>query len=365
MSRINKLFLMSFVCLAGLVSCKQSSNTFTIKGSTSYEGCDSSIVILGYEGHKDTVMIINGTFEFKGEIEAAQVAYTQIMSGPKMYKYASCMIEPGKTCTVNISDDSVCGGTELNEIYNAYETEILAASKDRWSKDRAAKADESLSDERKAEISDSLYEAFHKFYYDYESKILAEHNNDALGMEAMMILHDGTKECFDSLCALAGEYILSHPKVLKEVNRFANIEKTSVGCMFTDFEIAEGNADKTPAKLSDYVGKGKYVLVDFWASWCAPCKEEIANLASFYPKYKSDKFEILGVAVWDERPDTEKALTVLPISWPVIFDAQKIPTEIYGINGIPELILFGPDGTIVARGLRGEQIPEFLDTIEF
>ena len=80
------------------------------------------------------------------------------------------------------------------------------------------------------------------------------------------------------------------------------------------------------------------------------------NLAEVYKKYKGDRFEIVGVAVWDERADTEKALESLPITWPVIFDAGQLPTDLYGINGIPQIILFGPDGTIVARDLRGEAI---------
>ena len=98
------------------------------------------------------------------------------------------------------------------------------------------------------------------------------------------------------------------------------------------------------------------VLVDFWASWCGPCKAEMPNLKNVYEKYKGDQFELVGVAVWDKREDTEKAISELGITWPVIYDAQTLPTDIYGINGIPHIILFGPDGTILARELRGEEI---------
>ena len=361
---MKKVLFIITVCLAGLVSCKQAeSNTFVVKGTTTYEGCDSCIVVLGYGSQKDTVTISGSAFEFTGETESAQVAYAQIMSGPKKYRYASCIIEPGKTCTVEISDNSVCGGTPLNDAHNIYQAEIGKASKDRSEKMKAIRSDESLSDERKAELADSLYEVFSKFYDEYQSKILAEHNNDALGAEALMNLNDGTKECFDSLCALAGETILAHPKVVKEANRFAQLALTAPGCMFTDFTVENGNPDGTSVKLSDYVGKGKYVLVDFWASWCGPCKGEMPNLASVYEKYKGDNFEIVGVAVWDDRKDTEEIIPKLGITWPIIFDAQHIPTDIYGINGIPHIILFDPEGKIVERNLRGEAIPELLSTL--
>ncbi len=129
--------------------------------------------------------------------------------------------------------------------------------------------------------------------------------------------------------------------------------KTATGQMFTDFQ-AEYNG-KT-YKLSDYVGRGKYVLVDFWASWCGPCKAEIPNLIKVYNQYKGDKFEVLGVATWDEPKATLKAIEQMQIPYPQILNAQRAGSDAYGITGIPEIILFGPDGTILKRNLRGEQI---------
>lgn len=130
-------------------------------------------------------------------------------------------------------------------------------------------------------------------------------------------------------------------------------KKTAEGQMFTDFEAEyEGNVQH----LSDYVGKGKYVLVDFWASWCGPCRAEIPNLIKVYNEYAGEKLEVLGVATWDEPKDTKEAIAEMGIPYPQIMNAQNAGSDAYSIDGIPEIILFGPDGTILKRNLRGEQI---------
>ena len=125
------------------------------------------------------------------------------------------------------------------------------------------------------------------------------------------------------------------------------------GDKYADFAVEyEGKT----TRLSDYVGKGQYVLVDFWASWCGPCRREIPNLIAAYNKYKEKGLQVLGIAAWDKPEDTKKAIAEEHIPYPQIINSQKIATDVYGINGIPEIILFAPDGTILARGLRGNQI---------
>lgn len=141
--------------------------------------------------------------------------------------------------------------------------------------------------------------------------------------------------------------------IKKSIEAWTVQEATSAGKPMRDFE-AEYNGKVQ--HLSDYVGKGKYVVVDFWASWCGPCRREIPNLINVYNKYKGDKFDVIGVATWDKPADTERALEQMKIPYPQIINAQQAGSDAYGILGIPEIILFAPDGTIVARGLRGEML---------
>ena len=143
---------------------------------------------------------------------------------------------------------------------------------------------------------------------------------------------------------------------------------TKEGEMFTDFTVnnvlgldEEGNEITEEKSLSDFVGKGKYILVDFWSPWCGPCKAEIPNLKETYEKYAGEKFDMLSVAVWEESArmnwqNTRDTAAVYGVCWNELNNGGSVPTDLYGIQGIPHIILFGPDGTIVKRDLRGEDL---------
>lgn len=346
--------------LAGLalVAASCQNNSYTINGSTTYENVDGAQVILFYGDKSDTTHVTGNTFSFSGEVESSDIGIIRIDNTQRKMMYCYFVLEPG-TLDIEVSPYSTCSGTPLNEIYTGYQTQKRKTADARRAALKQVQEDSSLTDEEKKAKSDVIWDEYYESYNALNSEIFTAHSNDVIGVEAMMYMND-SREIFDSLYNICGDVVKNHPDVQKEVKRYAQLDMTAPGKPFIDFTIENGNADGTPAKLSDYVGKGKYVLVDFWASWCGPCKAEMPNLANVYSQFKGDKFEIVGVAVWDERKDTEDILPKLPITWPVIYDAQKIPTDIYGINGIPQIILFGPDGTIIARDLRGEAITETL-----
>ena len=132
-------------------------------------------------------------------------------------------------------------------------------------------------------------------------------------------------------------------------------KKTAVGTQFVDFEMQtpEGKS----VKLSDYVGKGKVVLVDFWASWCGPCRREMPNLVETYAKYKGKNFEIVGVSLDQDGAAWKEAIKKLDMTWPQMSDLkfwQSEGAQLYAVNSIPHTVLIDGDGTIIARGLHGE-----------
>ncbi len=133
-------------------------------------------------------------------------------------------------------------------------------------------------------------------------------------------------------------------------------EATGVGKKYTDFAVTYNG--KT-TRLSDLLSTdpGEVTLVDFWASWCGPCIRETRTIKKLLEKYgNGGGLKVVGVAVWDDPADTERAIATHQLPWPQIINAQSIPTDIYGISGIPHIMLIAPDGTILSRGLQGEAL---------
>lgn len=157
-------------------------------------------------------------------------------------------------------------------------------------------------------------------------------------------------------------YLAAHPS-FSQYNRIRKLVEmnerraaSGEGSHFIDYEI-DGK------RLSDYVGRdGRYLLVDYFASWCGPCKVQIGVLKEIYEKYKnSGKLDVLGVAVWDEPDDTRRAIADEQIPWECIINAGSVPTDLYGISGIPSIMLIAPDGTIIARDKMSDELKAAVD----
>jgi peroxiredoxin len=143
------------------------------------------------------------------------------------------------------------------------------------------------------------------------------------------------------------------------LTRFANLESVELGKPFIDFTQFDSNGNAV--SLSSY--KGKYVLLEFWASWCGPCRAENPNLRAAYLKYKDKGFNILGVSLDEDANKWKKAMEKDDLPWAQISDLKGWRNEAavqYGVRSIPANFLIDPQGKIVKRDLRGEELNKAL-----
>ena len=308
------------------------------------------------QGASDSVQIANGRFTLERAVaEDGLIAHLVI---PRSYNL-SFIPEEG----IIKADLAASGatGTPLNDEHTQKSKYRKGLIEEARAKLKSIRADKNLDDKAKEEAQEKVSDELYAKIKPLAEADLKEHPNDAIGLIALQNLlgmEDVNVAKAEALLQQAGDRLRAEESITKMVTRLRRVEATQAGAQFVDFEGVD-DANKA-VRLSDYVGKGHYVLVDFWASWCGPCRREIAHLKKVRDAYTDKGLVILGTVVWDEMEDHLKAMKELEITWPQIFNKTDA-TELYGIAGIPQIILFDPAGKIVARDLRGEEINKLLD----
>ncbi len=334
MRKLLSTALLSGILVASCANAATPNYTVTLPLTEDEDGLMAYITNYDTGEKVDSVIVDGGQAIFRGNIDNSIVARI-LVDGDRM---GMCILEPG-TITLD-AKTRVASGTLLNDRMidlNNRQAELV--------KEYRALPDGPASDARKAEIQQEFNNLL--------AETLEQNANNALGYYLFM------QDAYNWDLAQLEQKLTRYPQFgsSKRINTLKqallNKEETSVGHKFKDFEITY---DGKTSRLSDYVGKGKYTLVDFWASWCGPCIRETKVLKELYNKYNPQGLEILGVAVWDEPANTLKAIEQHQLPWNQIINAQTIPTDIYGISGIPCIILFDPEGNIVSRDKQDEEL---------
>lgn len=362
---MRKLFLTLLVLGSALFASAQDHYTITGVAEGTEEG--DTVYLCNMQGFfsmvpLDTAYVHQGKYTFTGSYNGAVLRFMVPMHKGNPLCMADFVLENAPISIHTFASDSikpVVKGGPVSLAYNEYNKEA-AAYDSLMAKPWDASHDSTLTEaERKAaeHTVDSLRAAELAFTKAY----IFDHAPSALSDMLLYYNQSSYKpEELDALLAKManGPHYAAYEAIIAERKAQA---ATAVGKPYTDLAMAGPNG-KT-VKVSNYVSKNKYTLIDFWASWCGPCRAEMPNVVKAYWAYHSKGFEVVGVSLDNNKQAWVKAVASLKMPWPQMSDLkgwESAGAAAYNIRAIPANVLIDNKGRIIAKDLRGEDLQNKL-----
>jgi thiol-disulfide isomerase/thioredoxin len=277
-------------------------------------------------------------------------------SNPRSYHYLRVVGEPGSIYADLVTDS--LSGTPLNDRLfqyaktSNYEISVIRAYYSQLNE--SVNTPEAVRTELSEKIENRMGSLFSMMMKAYD-----ENKDNAVGafvMEDLLNYDDDLNyETVLKMLEGADPVVTTYQSLQTKLVAMEKVSHTAPGKQFIDLDLTDYKTGK-PIKLSKVI-KGKVAVIDFWASWCGPCRREIPNLAKLYEKYGNEKdFVLVSLNVWDKPDAQAKAIKDLKMVWTQLTDTTRNATNTYGVDGIPQILLIGKDGVIIARDLRGDGI---------
>lgn len=300
----------------------------------------------------DSTVVAKGKFSFKGtaDKDALMVIEPQ---GDRREIWQTLFFNDGTPIKVNLNDSTLKGSPQ-NERLATYKIALDSLDRHHDFPGALGKLDEIFTKESETFIPAA-------FIVNYKKMYTRESFNEIMSKNTVFASHPFVKDYMSKQNQLMN--------VVVKVDHSKDAEKKAateafVGQQFTDLEMADTNG--TMHKLSEYAGNSCWVFVDFWASWCGPCRAEMPHVVSAYEKYHEKGLNIIGVSLDTNKEPWVKAINDLSMPWTHLSDLkgwESIVTSVYKVWAIPDNLLIDPQGKIVARNLRGEELHAKLKEI--
>ena len=340
---------------AGMLApiCLLAQESYTLQGTLTQMKAPAKIYLTWggmKNAQRDSALLQDGRFSFKGTIAGPVKASLVLDHGtvPERGRkdYLEFYLEPGNS-TLTATDSirkAVITGSPVNKSYQAFKEAERSLMKNYADSTEAARMQASVA-------------STHQFIKAYPNSVVSL---EAVGQYLFPIPQDAgiVEGLFNQLTP----ELKATGKGKEMAAAIQELKKTAIGVMAPDF--VQTSLDEKPVKLSDF--RGKYVLVDFWASWCHPCRNENPGLLKAYNAFRDKNFTLLGVSLDRNKAAWQKAVKDDGLPWTQVADLaskENAAANLYSIQAIPQNFLIDPQGKIIAKNLKGEQLERKLKEV--